>query len=121
MLKLVSGFEHDTVAVVASGIVSGEDYEQLLLPVIESKLHDHASIRFWYEFSHDFKGITVSALWDDALLGLFHLSDFSKIAIVVDDKLMAAMAHTLACMVPCPAKVFGLQEYDIAKQWFDTP
>ena len=120
MLQIVPGFEHDTVAIVASGVVSGDDYEQLLLPVIEEKLKDHASIRFWYEFGQDFKGMSVGALWDDAMLGLFHLSDFSRIAIIVDDNVMRAFASVLAAMIPCPVKVFSLAEYDEAKAWFEA-
>ncbi|MCE9687469.1 STAS/SEC14 domain-containing protein [Shewanella sp. AS16] len=122
MLELKTGFEHDTVAVRASGVISAQDYEAVLLPAIEAKLRDHASIRLWYEFSEQFEGISVGALWDDAVLGLFHLNDFSRIAIVADDPLMRTMAKTLASMIPCSVRVFGLAERVDAKLWFEqTP
>jgi hypothetical protein len=119
MLTLLPGFAHDTVAVKASGLVSGKDYDDILVPAIEEKLTDHASVRLWYEFGADFRGFSVAALWDDAKLGLFHLGDFSRVAIIADDTLMKGMAHALSWMIPCPVKVFGLAEQEVARKWLD--
>lgn len=117
MLKLLSGFDHDTVAIRASGVVTGEDYDQDLLPVIEEKLKDHACIKLWYEFDEAFEGISVGTLWDDAKLGLFHLTDFYRVAFITDSRLVAGMANALAYMIPCPVKVFERSETEQALQW----
>ncbi|WP_299789108.1 STAS/SEC14 domain-containing protein [uncultured Shewanella sp.] len=117
MLELLSGFDHDTVAIRASGVVTADDYDQHLLPVIEEKLKDHASIKLWYEFDERFEGISVGTLWDDAKLGLFHLTDFYRVAFITDSRMVSGMAHALAYMIPCPVRVFERSDLGLAVQW----
>ena len=47
MLTISSGHADDILAVVASGRVNHGDVEGYLVPAIEAKLQDHASIRLW--------------------------------------------------------------------------
>ncbi|MCL1039073.1 STAS/SEC14 domain-containing protein [Shewanella submarina] len=117
MLTLLPDFPHDTVAVVAQDLLCSNDYAQVLEPAIESKLQDHASIRLWYEFDPSFKGITVGTLWNEAMLGFFHLSDFSRIVVLADDAVMRGMAQTLAGMMPCPVKIYSTSERESARAW----
>ncbi|GIU05643.1 STAS/SEC14 domain-containing protein [Shewanella morhuae] len=119
MLAVSMGHADDILVIVASGCVSREDVESNLIPAIEPKLQDHASIRLWYEFTSEFEGISVGALWDDAVLGLFHFSDFSRAVMLVNDVRMNTMVATLACMLPCPVKVFAIHENLPAKVWLD--
>lgn len=119
MLTVSLGYADDILVVVASGRVSREDVESYLIPAIETKLQDHACIRLWYEFSSEFEGISVGALWDDAVLGLFHLSDFSRVVMLVDGARMSTMVNTLACMLLCSVKVFTSNEHIQAKAWLD--
>ncbi|WP_226684606.1 SpoIIAA family protein [Shewanella indica] len=117
MLTLLSGFDDNTVAVRASGIVSSEDYDAVLLPAVESKLREHVLIKLWYEYGADFEGISLQAVWDDACLGLFHLQDFSRIAVITDSSVIEGMAQTLALMIPCPVFVFPRTELAKARAW----
>ncbi|NRD74420.1 STAS/SEC14 domain-containing protein [Shewanella sp. VB17] len=121
MIELLNGFDHDTVAIRASGIVTGDDYDQQLLPIIENKLKDHASIKLWYEFDDKFKGVTVGTLWDDAKIGLFHLTDFYRVAIITDSQRVAGMANVLSYMIPCPVKVFEKSDTADASDWMREP
>ncbi|GGZ30821.1 MULTISPECIES: STAS/SEC14 domain-containing protein [Shewanella] len=117
MLTLLSGFEGNTVAVRASGVVSSEDYDAVLLPALESKLREHVLIKLWYEYGADFEGISLQAVWDDACFGLFHLQDFSRIAVITDSSVIEGMAQTLALMIPCPVVVFSKAELPQARAW----
>ena len=117
MLEILDGFNHDTVAIKASGVVTGDDYDKRLLPAIEARLKDHASIKLWYEFDEGFKGITVETLWDDAMLGFFHLTDFSRVVIITDSDWIASMANGMAYMIPSPVKVFDKSSSHLAEQW----
>ncbi|WP_394229488.1 SpoIIAA family protein [Shewanella colwelliana] len=117
MIQLLDGFHHDVVAIKVLGVLTSEDYEQHLLPAIEAKLMDHATIKLWYEFSEGFEGVSVETLWDDAKLGFFHLTDFSRVAIITDNDLVANTASVLAYMVPCPVKVFSRMEVENAQDW----
>ncbi|MCG9696859.1 STAS/SEC14 domain-containing protein [Shewanella sp. Isolate11] len=117
MIELLEGFEHDVVAIKARGVLSSDDYQQKLVPEIESKLKDHSTIKLWYEFSDQFEGISVETLWDDAKLGLFHLTDFSRVAIISDSEWITNMAKLLACMAPCPVQIFSKEHLPQALHW----
>lgn len=117
MIELLDGFGHDVVAIKAHGVLTSDDYDELLVPAIEAKLKDHSTIKLWYEFSDQFEGISVDTLWDDAKLGFFHLTDFSRVVIITDSDWIASMAKVIACMIPCPVKIFPRQELELAQDW----
>ncbi|MDI5874969.1 STAS/SEC14 domain-containing protein [Shewanella xiamenensis] len=119
MLTICPSYADDLLTIAVSGQVTHQDIETILFPAIEAKLLDHACIRLWYEFSADFMGVTVGALWDDALLSVFHFSDFARVVMIADTQMLGAMVNTLAFMLPCPVKVFGENERVLAKEWLD--
>ncbi len=119
MLTIYPCDAEDLLTIAVSGQVTHEDIEQLLLPAIEAKLQAHASIRLLYEFSPEFVGMTVGALWDDALLSVFHFADFSRVAMVADMTINGPMINTLAFMLPCPVKIFSPNERAQARAWLD--
>lgn len=59
MLTISSSDADNIITVIASGWINHLDIESQLLPSIEAKLQDHATIRLWYEFSPEFEGISV--------------------------------------------------------------
>ena len=48
MIEIIQGLPDNVVAVTASGKVTGEDYDSVLIPVIEEKLKKHDKIRVLY-------------------------------------------------------------------------
>ncbi|QYJ80125.1 STAS/SEC14 domain-containing protein [Shewanella acanthi] len=119
MLTMNSGYADDILVIKISGEVTHKDIDDLLIPAIESKLKDHASIRLWYEFTEEFVGLTVGALWDDALLSVFHFGDFSRVVMIANMEKIGTMVNTLAFMLPCPVKVFSANDRDNARSWLD--
>lgn len=119
MLTISPGYADDILTIVVSGRVSHQDIASQLIPAIEAKLQDHACIRLWYEFSPEFVGISVGALWDDAWVSLFHLSDFARVVMIADTASMGTMVNALALILPCPVKVFSVSERQQAQIWLD--
>ncbi|MCH1931845.1 STAS/SEC14 domain-containing protein [Shewanella sp. A25] len=119
MLTMNPGYADDILIIKVSGEVTHKDIDDLLLPAIESKLQDHASIRLWYEFTEEFVGLSVGALWDDALLSVFHFGDFSRVVMIADMEKIGTMVNTLAFMLPCPVKVFSANDSENARSWLD--
>lgn len=117
MISIESGFDHDTLAVTASGIITPEDYTEVLVPELEARLRDHASVRLWYQIDDKCRGLRLSSLWQDFLLGIFHLDDFRCVAIVTDRPLFRRMGEIIGLFLPCPVRVFSLNEREFARQW----
>lgn len=107
----------DVVAVVASGQVTGDDYETVLVPAIEERLKTHEKIRLLYQFGPEFKKFTTTALWDDAKVGFHHLTDFERIAVVADVGWIITMIKGIARTMPCDIRTFANHELDQASHW----
>ena len=117
MMEIMQDMPDFAVAVRASGQVTGKDYEDILIPAVESGLKRHEKIRVLYQMDRDFSGFTAGALLDDARIGLRRRNAFEKIAVVTDVDWIAKSAHFFSLFVPCPVKVFGNHDISLAKAW----
>jgi hypothetical protein len=117
MIEILSTQSDNVLAVAAHGTVSAEDYEKILIPAIERKLASHPKLRFLYQLGNDFTGFTPKAMWDDAKVGLRHLTAFEKIAVVSEVPWVVGAMKLFRPFVPCPVKIFGNDELAAANAW----
>lgn len=117
MLEILQGLPENVVAVSASGKVTGEDYDEILIPVIEEKLKKHGKICFLYVLGPAFSGFTAEAMWDDAKIGMKHLASYEKVAVVSDVNWVVNAMKIFSFIIPCPVKTFGNDELSEAKAW----
>jgi hypothetical protein len=117
MIELLDNLPENTVAFTTSGKVTGDDYETVLIPALEAKLKDFDKVRLLYQLGEEFAGFEAEAMWDDALVGMKHLVQFEKIAVVSDVTWVVKATKSFAFMMPCEVKVFGNSELPAAKAW----
>ena len=117
MLEIMQDMPDNVVAVRASGKVSGKDYDNVLVPAVEGGLRKHGKIRVLYQLSNDFSGFTAGAMFDDAKLGIRHLTEFEKIAVVTDVEWISRAVQLFSFFIPCPVKIFGNNDMSWAKAW----
>jgi hypothetical protein len=117
MLSIIQGMPENVVAVNASGKVTGEDYDNVLIPAIEDKLKQQAKIRLLYVLGPDFSGFTAGAMWDDAKIGIRHLTAYEKIGVVSDVSWVLNAVKFFSFIIPCPVKTFGNDRLTEAKAW----
>jgi SpoIIAA-like len=117
MIEIISDMPENVVAVRASGKVTGEDYDKVLIPALEEKLKKHKKIRVLYHLGGDFSGFTAEAMWDDAKVGIRHLTAFEKIAVVSDVDWIVGAVKVFAFVIPCPVRIFGNERLHEAKVW----
>ena len=70
------------LAFEAHGEVTGDDYENVLVPAVRDELAGHDKIRCLYVLGSDFTGYDGAALWDDTKVGLDHWGAWERIALV---------------------------------------
>jgi hypothetical protein len=116
MLELIQPTAGNVVAVHASGMVTSEDYEGLLIPEIEGVLESHEKARVLFQMDPE-TGFTAGAIWDDASFGLSHFFSFEKFALVSDTDWISNSVKAFGFMMPCPVKIFPRDELDAAKEW----
>jgi hypothetical protein len=117
MIEIEAAGADNVLAFSAHGTVSAEDYERVIIPAVEDKLRTHHKIRLLYQLGADFKGYAPLAIWDDAKLGVRHLTAFEKIAIVSDVPWVIHAMKFFGLFVPCPVKVFSVDSLGEARIW----
>lgn len=108
---------NNVLGLSAEGKITGSDYETALIPSVENKLKTQKKIRMIYQLGSNFTGFDVSAMLDDAKMGLKHLSAWERIALVSDNELMNTFAKFFGYMLSCELRISKNSELDEAKKW----
>ncbi|GBE44196.1 MAG TPA: STAS/SEC14 domain-containing protein [Rhizobiales bacterium] len=83
MFKILPESKGALLAIQASGELTVEDYEKILVPKLRALFAEHSKLRILIEFADDFScWASPGAAWDDMKIGLRHGGDFEKIALV---------------------------------------
>ncbi|HZK97193.1 MAG TPA: STAS/SEC14 domain-containing protein [Prolixibacteraceae bacterium] len=117
MLILMNDLPDNVLGVSAEGKITGIDYETVLIPVLEEKLKANKKIRMIYQLGNDFSGFDMSALLDDAKMGMKHLSAWDRIALVSDHEMINSFAKFFGYLMTCELRIFKNDELEEAKKW----
>ena len=119
MIEISSETPDNLVVAVAHGKVTGDDYENVLIPAIEAKLKTQKKVRLLYQIAKDFAGFTASAIWDDAKLGIHHLTAFETVAVVTDVPWITDAVKFFGFFLRCPVKAFRTDKLGEAREWVE--
>ncbi|HVA97393.1 MAG TPA: STAS/SEC14 domain-containing protein [Bacteroidia bacterium] len=117
MLQLIKDLPDNVLGVTAEGKVTGKDYETILIPAVEDKLKRNKKVRLLYHLGTKFSEFELSAMLDDAKIGMKHLFAWEKVALVSDNHLLNASATFFGYMIPCEVRVFKNAELEEAIKW----
>ena len=117
MLKIMDDLHGNVLGVSAEGKITGTDYETVLIPAIEERLKANKKIRMLYHLGSNFTGFDISAMLDDAKMGMRHLSAWERIALVSDHEMINTFAKFFGYMLSCELRIFKNEEFDEAKTW----
>ncbi len=117
MLKIMNDLPENVLGVTAVGKITGADYETLLIPAIEKKLKENKKVSMIYDLGSSFTGFELSAMMDDAKIGMKHLSAWDKIALVSDHEMINIFAKFFGHLLSCELRVYKNEELPEAKKW----
>lgn len=115
MLTIMKDFPPNVLAVRASGNITKEDYDNVLIPAATKMLEEREKIRLYYDISSEFAGIDAAAMWQDCKLGFEYLTRWERAAIVTDIEWIRLTMGAFSFLFPI--KVFSLSEEAQARQW----
>ncbi|HXY95249.1 MAG TPA: STAS/SEC14 domain-containing protein [Acidimicrobiia bacterium] len=108
----------DTVlAFRAVGTVEESDYDTVLEPAVEQMMADRGQLRFVYVLGDEFDGYSFAAGWEDAKLGMSHLTKWKRCAVVTSHDWVRHFVGMFRWMMPGDLKVFELPDFDAAIAW----
>ncbi len=84
MIELLKGFPDNVAAFALHGQVTKADYDRVLIPDFEDRLHRHKKLRIYIEIASDLEGFDPGAVWEDQKLGWKHFFDWERCAVVTD-------------------------------------
>ena len=114
---MLEGYPDNVVALLAEGIITHNDYEKILIPLIEEKIRTHKKVKLLYWCGEEFRGFSAGAVWDDARFGMTHLADFQKIALVSDIEWVRQSVKLFAPFIKVPVQIFHNTDIEGANRW----
>jgi hypothetical protein len=120
-VTVMTDLPDDVVGISVHDVITARDYSERIVPLIEERLKRHDKIRLLYRIGPDFSAFTAGAAWSDARVGIMHLTQFSKIAVVSDLEWIRHGTRVFAPLIPGDVHVFGERELAEAKKWITAP
>ncbi len=117
MVELIEGMPDKVLAIRGKGVITGSDYESVIIPAVESKLARHEKLRVLYHLGADFAGFDAAALWDDTKVGLSHFGAWERIAIVSDLEWVRGVCRLIGVTMPGRVRVHRNAELALALAW----
>jgi hypothetical protein len=115
--ETIEGLPSDVVALKVSGIITAQDYRDMLVPLVEGKLKNHDKLKCLILIDNDFISYSPEAALDDARFGFSHWTDFGRIAVVTDIGWIRTATRLFAPLMPAELHIFALDELEDAKSW----
>lgn len=115
MHKILPETQGDFVAIEVSGKLAELDFE-ILAPLLQAEIEEYNKIALFIEMK-DFHGWTAGALWADTKFDIKHHGDFSRIALVGDQKWEEWMAVLSKPFTSADVRYYDASERDVALRW----
>ena len=115
MIKELSGLPPGVIGFEVTGKGQAEDFRDVVLPAFESaaKTGEFRALVVVPEF----QGMSGGALWEDLKIGIPHLRDWKRIALVTDIDWITHLTQMFGWMTPGDVKAFSLSERADAIEW----
>ncbi|MDR2881526.1 MAG: STAS/SEC14 domain-containing protein [Azoarcus sp.] len=113
----IEGLPSDVVALRAVGIITAQDYHDMLLPLVEEKLKGHDKIKCLIVLDEEYTTYSADAAWSDMKFGVGHIRNFSRAALVTDIGWITKAAKLFMPLIPFAFETFPLAELENAKKW----
>jgi len=115
MIKVMEDMPAGTIGFEASGKVTDDDYEGVLVPAVRAAL-EQGEVRLLYvlpEGTHYSPG----AMWADTKLWAGNVRGWKRVAVVSDADWLENAIKAFGWMMPGEVRVFDDDEVEEAKAW----
>jgi len=117
MIERIQGLSAGVVGLRATGEVTKQDYEQVVVPLFDAMHAKGDPIRFLFHFPEPFTNFTASAAWEDAKVGLRNMRLIKRCAVVTDTKWLHVATRAMGLVMPTRMRTFGEDDMDEALEW----
>ena len=113
MLEKISAVPDSVLGFRASGELTGDDYQPVLVPAVEAALRSRDKLRLLYLLGDDVTGFSAGAAWQDPKVGMEHVSRWEKIVVITDKEWLRHFVSIFGYLIPGEIRAFpAAQEGD---------
>lgn len=120
MIEIIQGLPDNVVGIAASGQVTKQDYQDILIPALKQAIEKHDKVKVYYQLGDNFSGIDFGAMWEDMWFGLGNMNHWEQIAVVTDVEWIQNSVGMFRFIMPCPVKVFSNADDQQAINWITS-
>lgn len=120
MITHLTDVPANVVAFRATGEVTKDDYDKVVIPAIDALVAKQDSINFLLIVDTAMKNFTIGALLKDLGVGLKHFTKWHKMAIVSEEADVIKFTDYFSYIAPGEAKGFDHSRIEEAKQWVSS-
>jgi len=117
MITKITGLPDFVVGFEASGEVTKAEYENTIIPAVNEAAERGGELYYLFVIRTGLNHFTAGALWDDLKVGLQHITQWKKMAIVSESKGIEKFTDIVSYVLPGQAKGFLMNELEEAKKW----
>ena len=121
MVTLLTGFPPHVAAYKASGAVSKEEYENIVMHRVDEVARQFGHINFLVRLETDFDNYSLAAFLDYIKVSFEHFSKWNRMAIVSDERWLRKAYEILSKLVPGEIRSYPLDDFSTAKEWVSAP
>jgi SpoIIAA-like len=120
VITSISPMPAGTIGFRASGTVTSEDYETVLVPALAAAA-EAGPLRLLYVLDDDLDSYTAGAMWSDTRLWAGHRHEWERVAVATDVDWVESAVRAFGWLMPGRIRLFDDDEVDAAKLWLVTP
>lgn len=120
MVKIMPESEGKIIGLRTTGKLTDQDYQEVLIPNLETLINQHGKIRLLWFMDEEFTGLEAGAMWDDAKFFLPHKDDFEKMAIVGGPKWIELIVKLFAPLMTGDVETFSWDQLPKAWNWIKS-
>jgi hypothetical protein len=120
MLSIIPDLPLHVVGVKATGEVTTQDFNAVVMPAVDSLASSADKINYLLYLDTDLGNFTAGAWAKDAILGLKHLFKWNKVAVVSDNRAVEKFTDIFSYAVPGEYRGFPTAEYEEAVKWVSS-
>lgn len=117
MLERAQDVPSGVDAVKAIGMVSKDDYQAVIEPLVDDARREGRRIRLLWECGPEFRSFTPAAGWEDLKVGFGAMGLFEGCAVVTDTRWIREPTRLASFLMPCPVRVFDVADREEALNW----
>ena len=121
MVELLHDFPAHVAAYRASGAISKEEYEELVVSRVNEVALSFNKINFLVLLETDIDNYSIGSFFDYLKVSFEHFFKWNRMAIVSDQKSVRTFYDTLSPLVHGEVRGYTHHDYHEAKKWVSAP